>query len=224
MTSTRAPEATTPAIALVPLDVDDAESLYSWRSDPVAAHELGHWPRPLSAVRERIEQDVEDSDHGGFLVALPDGTPVGSAVLANQGMVDGLACVRFLVVPERRGHGYGAAALDALVDLAFGELPLHRLEAIPHTTNAPGLATLARTGRPGTGPGPGNAELPPQRPEAPATNAPAHDAMAPGTQPCRGGRIGCRARTSGPTARCRDSRGGCSSPSSPPSCCSSDST
>ncbi|MFD5086917.1 GNAT family N-acetyltransferase [Kitasatospora sp. NPDC058406] len=146
MTSTRAPEATTPAITLVPLDVDDAELLYSWRSDPVAAHELGHWPRPLSAVRERIEQDIEDSDHDGFLVVLPDGTPVGSAVLADQDMVDGLACVRFLVAPEQRGHGYGAAALDALVDLAFGELPLHRLEAIPHTTNAPGLATLARAG------------------------------------------------------------------------------
>ncbi|WP_327677637.1 GNAT family N-acetyltransferase [Kitasatospora sp. NBC_00458] len=135
-----------PAIALAPLDVDDAELLHAWRSDPVAAHELGYWPRPLSALRERIERDVDDADHDAFLVLLPDGTPVGSAALADQDMADGLATVRVLVAPEHRGHGYGGAALDALVDLAFGELPLHRLEAVPHTANAPALAALARAG------------------------------------------------------------------------------
>jgi RimJ/RimL family protein N-acetyltransferase len=37
-------------------------------------------------------------------------------------------------------------ALDALVDLAFGELPLYRLTAETHTGNAPALAVLARSG------------------------------------------------------------------------------
>jgi hypothetical protein len=30
---------------------------------------------------------------------------------------------------EHRGQGYGTDALDALVDLAFGELPMYRLQA-----------------------------------------------------------------------------------------------
>lgn len=35
-------ENASPIITLVPLDVDDAELLHAWRSEPVAAHELGH--------------------------------------------------------------------------------------------------------------------------------------------------------------------------------------
>ncbi|MEV7122030.1 GNAT family N-acetyltransferase [Kitasatospora griseola] len=135
-----------PAVTLAPIDVDDAELLHAWWSEPVAAHESGHWPRPLSEIRERIESDIADSDQDGFLILTPDETPVGAAFLTDQNMSDGAAAVRLLVDPEHRGRGYGQAALHALTDLAFGELPLHRLEALPHTDNAPALGVLARAG------------------------------------------------------------------------------
>ncbi|MER6397232.1 GNAT family protein [Kitasatospora sp. NPDC001603] len=146
MTSENASPAAAPTITLAPLDVDDAELLHAWWSEPVSAHELGQWPRPLSAVREQIERDIDDTDHDGFLALLPDGTPVGAAALAEQNMSDGTATVRLLVDPDHRGRGYGRAALNALIDLAFGELPLHRLETLPHTGNAAALALLARAG------------------------------------------------------------------------------
>ncbi|MFF2628498.1 GNAT family N-acetyltransferase [Kitasatospora griseola] len=112
----------------------------------MAAHESGHWPRPLSAIRERIESDIEESDQDGFSILTPDETPVGATFLTDQNMSDGAAAVRLLVDPRHRSRSYGQAALHALTDLAFGELPLHRLEALPHTDNGPALGVLARAG------------------------------------------------------------------------------
>jgi len=133
-------------VGLAALDVDDAELVHAWRCDPVTAHHIGAWPRSLTALRERIERDMEDDDRDDFLVILPDGTPVGLVALTGQDLVSGTAEVLLMLDARYRGHGHAAAALDALVDLAFGELPMYRLTAETHTDNAPALAVLARSG------------------------------------------------------------------------------
>ncbi|MFH9728250.1 GNAT family N-acetyltransferase [Streptomyces sp. NPDC017254] len=133
-------------VGLAAVDTDDAELLHSWRSDPVAAHHMGIWPRSLTAVRERVERDIEDDDRDDFVVLLPDGTPVGYVALAGQNIVDGTARVELMLDARHRGNGHGTAALDAVVDLAFGELPMYRLTAETHTENAPALAVLAKSG------------------------------------------------------------------------------
>jgi RimJ/RimL family protein N-acetyltransferase len=133
-------------VGLAAVDTDDAELLHGWRSDPVAAYEIGIWPRSLTAMRERIERDSDDDDRDDFLVLLPDGTPVGHVALSGQNIVNGTAQVELMPAAQHRGHGHGTDALDALVDLAFGELPLYRLTAETHTDNAPTLAVLTRSG------------------------------------------------------------------------------
>ncbi|MGW1535026.1 GNAT family N-acetyltransferase [Streptomyces aureus] len=134
------------SIGLAAVEADDAELLHGWRSDPVNAYEFCTWPRSLTALRERIERDADDDERDDFLVLLPDGTPVGQTALSRQNMIDGTAEVELILGPEHRGHGHGADALDALVDLAFGELPLYRLTAETHTGNAPARAVLAKSG------------------------------------------------------------------------------
>ncbi|MCX5008856.1 GNAT family N-acetyltransferase [Streptomyces sp. NBC_00638] len=133
-------------VAFAPLDVDDAELIQVWRSDPVAAHEIGMWPRSLSAVRERIERDRDEHDRDDFLVLLPDGTPIGHIALTDQDMVDGTAEIMLMLDSDHRGKGHGTDAVDALVDLAFGELPMHRVQAVTHTTNTGALGVLAGAG------------------------------------------------------------------------------
>lgn len=133
-------------VALTPLDVDDAELVHGWRADPAAAHEIGMWPRTLSAVRERIERDRDEHDRDDFLVLLPDGTPIGHIALTDQDLVDGTADIMLMLDADHRGQGYGVDAVDALVDLAFGELPMHRVQAVTHTTNSAALGVLARAG------------------------------------------------------------------------------
>ncbi|WP_332836369.1 GNAT family N-acetyltransferase [Streptomyces odonnellii] len=133
-------------VGLAPLDVDDAELMHRWRSDPVAAHEIGIWPRPLSGLRERIERYVDNQDRDDFVVLLPDSTPIGHIALADQDIADGTADIHLMLAPEYRGKGYGTDAVDALVDLTFGELPMHRLQAITHSDNRAALATLAKSG------------------------------------------------------------------------------
>jgi len=132
--------------ALCPLETDDAEHLKRWRSDPVAAHEVGVWPRSLYWLRERVERDIDDSDRDDFLVLLPDGTPIGYTALVDQKAYGLPAEVVLLLAPEHRGGGHGTDALDTLVDLAFGELPMHRLQAVTHTENGAALAVLAKSG------------------------------------------------------------------------------
>jgi RimJ/RimL family protein N-acetyltransferase len=61
-------------------------------------------------------------------------------------MVDGTAEIMLLLDPDHRGRGHGTDAVDALVDLAFGELPMHRVQAVTHTTNTGALGVLARAG------------------------------------------------------------------------------
>ncbi|MEE1767194.1 GNAT family protein [Streptomyces sp. JV185] len=134
------------AVGLAAVDMDDAELLHGWRSDPVTAYEIGIWPRSLTATRERIERDNDDNDRDDFLVLLPDRTPVGHIALTGQNLVDGTAQVELMLAAQHRGHGHGTDAVDALVDLAFGELPMHRLTAETHTGNTPALAVLTRSG------------------------------------------------------------------------------
>ncbi|MFE7580030.1 GNAT family N-acetyltransferase [Streptomyces gardneri] len=134
------------SVGLAALDVDDAELVHSWRSDPVVAHQMGIWPRSLTAVRERIERDIEDDDRDDFLIVPPGGTPVGYVGLTGQNIVNGTAQVELMLDARHRGHGHATAALDAVVDLAFGELPMYRVTAETHTDNAPALAVLARSG------------------------------------------------------------------------------
>ncbi|MFF7155611.1 GNAT family N-acetyltransferase [Streptomyces sp. NPDC008139] len=133
-------------VALTPLEADDAELLHEWRADPVATHEIGIWPRPLSWLRERVERDIDDNDRDDFLVLLPDGTPIGHVALIEQDIADGTAELYLLLDAAHRERGHATAALDALIDLAFGDLPLHRLQAVTHTTNTPALAVLAASG------------------------------------------------------------------------------
>ncbi|MEW2520162.1 GNAT family N-acetyltransferase [Actinacidiphila alni] len=142
MTQTRVTVLRGRGVALTPLEADDAEVLHGWRADPVAAHEIGIWPRPLSWLRDRVERDIDTNDRDDFLVLLPDGTPIGHIALFDQDIADGTAEVYLLLDPAHRGRGHAADALDTLTDLAFGDLPLHRLQAVTHTTNTPALATL----------------------------------------------------------------------------------
>ncbi|MFE0377148.1 GNAT family N-acetyltransferase [Streptomyces inhibens] len=134
------------SVGFTPLETDDAELLQKWRSDPTAAHEIGLWPRALSSLRDRIERDIDDQNRDDFLVLLPDGTPIGHIALIAQDLADGTAEVYLMLAPQNRGRGHGRDALDALADLAFGELPLHRLEAVTHTENAAALTVLAASG------------------------------------------------------------------------------
>ncbi|MFD9241636.1 hypothetical protein ACFV0D_06800 [Streptomyces sp. NPDC059556] len=71
------------SVGLAALDPGDAELVHSWRSDPVTAHQMGIWPRSLTAVCERIERDIEDDDRDDFLILPPGGTPVGFGIATH---------------------------------------------------------------------------------------------------------------------------------------------
>lgn len=133
-------------IDFTPLEIEDADFLHHLRSDPSAAHETGVWPGSLYELRERVERHLDDSSRDDFLVLLPDGTPIGLIALHDQQLAEGTAEAYLMLAPEHRGQGHGRAALEALTDLAFGELPVQRIEAFTHTDNAAALTVLTGAG------------------------------------------------------------------------------
>src|SRR5690242_10307429 len=67
-------------VDLRPLEADDATLLYGWANDPATAGAFDALqPRTLAQVQRQIAEQRALTDEGGeLLIALKDGTPVGT--------------------------------------------------------------------------------------------------------------------------------------------------
>lgn len=99
--------------------------------------------------RERLERMLADraADRGYGYAILDRGVVAGTISLSNvvRGPLQS-ASVGYWVDRERNGRGLASAALGALVELAFGELALHRLEAGTLLDNLASQRVLAKNG------------------------------------------------------------------------------
>ncbi|WP_375487288.1 GNAT family N-acetyltransferase [uncultured Jatrophihabitans sp.] len=112
---------------------DDLTELARWEMDPMTLATLSNWVVPPSeaAAKEQVakwcanvEQDV------GFAIETLDPTPVlvGSLHLRGVRTKDRSATLGIALGREHIGHGYGSDATRLLVDYAFREMGLHRLQ------------------------------------------------------------------------------------------------
>jgi RimJ/RimL family protein N-acetyltransferase len=94
---------------------------------------------------ERVPADV-----GRMIVALDDGTPIGS--LSWHGVAYGpnrrsrAWNIGITIVPEHRGRGHGTAAQRMLADHLFATTDANRVEASTDTRNVAEQRSLARAG------------------------------------------------------------------------------
>ncbi len=119
-------------IRLVPFVQADSEELTGWVS---SAEELFAWSgntftNPLD--RKQLERHLErEGSHNRIFKALleSNGTPVGHVqlYLGERQCGSGTIC-RLLVAPNRRRGGIGTSIVTALLELAFGELGLRRVD------------------------------------------------------------------------------------------------
>lgn len=140
----------TPRLVLRRLRDDDAAVLAAYRSDPDVAR-YQSWPTPFSEERalELVAsvRNRQPGQPGWFQFAIADKTTdtlLGDGGLnvfeARQGEIG------YTLAPWAQGRGYATEAVSGLLDLAFGDLDLHRVVARTDPRNARSGALLRRLG------------------------------------------------------------------------------
>ena len=126
-------------IVLYPIQKNDLEKLWQWINDREQV--LFNAPyRPVSDEQhiKWFETIQKSSDLHCFIVKLKENAaPIGSCQLVNIHPIHRTAEVQIRIGEvSQRGKGYGTEALRLLMDFAFNDLNLHRVQLHVFSTNA----------------------------------------------------------------------------------------
>jgi [ribosomal protein S5]-alanine N-acetyltransferase len=145
------PTIVAPRVALRWLTESDADALFGIFSNPTV---MRFWSTPPMSDVAQARKLVADI-HEGFrtrhlfqwgVVRLDDDQVIGTCTLFAINQSQGRAEVGYALGHAFWGHGYMKEALTALVDFAFGELGMRRLEADVDPRNAGSLHAVERLG------------------------------------------------------------------------------
>ncbi len=138
-------------IWLRPLEERDLEAYRLACTDRDIAS-LAGFPHPMSETNLRRWFEGASVQHGSdafyfAICRLGEDAFLGTAVLWHMDQVNGSAEISmFIADKELWGHGYGTEALNALVDFAFGELPLERIWLKVYAHNPRAQKTYVKAG------------------------------------------------------------------------------
>jgi [ribosomal protein S5]-alanine N-acetyltransferase len=147
----RLPSLHTPRLTLRWLSEADLPALFEIFADPEVARYWSRPPLPDRAAARALLHEI----HGYFaertlfqwgIARAEDDGVVGTCTLASLDPMHRRAELGFALGRAHWGRGYVAEALPALLDFAFGELALHRLEADVDPRNAASIRALERLG------------------------------------------------------------------------------
>ena len=141
----------TERLLLRPLKMSDSGAYLDIFSDTMT---LLYWSNePISSIEEAeslIRQDIEWSASDNCIclgVALADSNLIiGKVTLFQLSEQNRRAEIGYVLDRRHWGKGYMTEALGWLLDYAFDELKLHRLEADTDPDNLPSLALLEKFG------------------------------------------------------------------------------
>jgi RimJ/RimL family protein N-acetyltransferase len=130
---------------------DELPTLARWEMDPGRMTTGSNWVVPPSeaAARERIAKwCANDKDDLGFAIETLDDPPiqVGSIGLWGARPKDRHATIGMGLGREHIGRGYGTDAVCAIVDYAFREMGLHRIQLEVAPFNPAGIRAYEKAG------------------------------------------------------------------------------
>lgn len=145
------PTLVSPRLSLRPVEARDAKQLHGIFSDALT---MRFWHQPPLRSHQEIAAHLEDNERehqrGRLLqwgVTLTgSGQLVGLCHLAKLQPTQRRADIGFVLARAHWGRGYGLEALATLLDHAFGQLRLRRLEAEIDARNLHYLKTLETLG------------------------------------------------------------------------------
>jgi RimJ/RimL family protein N-acetyltransferase len=148
----RVPELVSPPVVLRPYALSDLSLVRQAAADPFIPS-ITSVPRTYTddAGRAFIErQHARDAEGDGYsFVIAPEKDPAtgfGSIGLWLQEIESGRASVGYWLVPDARGSGLAAIALQAIVTFAFGTLSIPRLHLFVEPWNVASARTAEAVG------------------------------------------------------------------------------
>lgn len=119
-------------LLLRPLQADDTESLYAYRSREDVCRFLLHEPQTREQVAARATNSRSELTDEGQVLSLavierPTGTVIGDVVLIWRSREHRGGEIGYVLNPDFAGNGYATEAGAALLRLGFDELGLHRI-------------------------------------------------------------------------------------------------
>jgi len=139
----------TPRLVLRPLREEDADDLYAIYSDArVARYLTGPAWTSIGQARERIARDIAGMATGEYLRlgVQENGRLAGECSLFNFVKQCRRAELGYALAYDCWGRGLMNEALRALVDCAFSQLSLHRIEADIDPRNVGSAKSLEQLG------------------------------------------------------------------------------
>ena len=138
-------------VQLRPLHPSDVDGIYEVFSN---AEVMRYWSTPplpnKSAAEQLIAEIINDVASGKMMkwaiARKLDDLAIGTATLFNPDLNNGRAELGYALGREYWGQGLMGEALQALLNYAFEELELRRLEADVDPRNAASIRTLERLG------------------------------------------------------------------------------
>lgn len=140
-----------PRLQLAPLSLDDAEAFFAIQSDPDVMRYWNHAPwTDIGQARTAIALSRDALAEGTRLTlgvrAHGSGQLLGTCLLFAVDTESARAEIGYNLAAAAQGRGYMTEALGRLVDYAFDDLGLRRLEAEIDPRNAPSAKVLERLG------------------------------------------------------------------------------
>jgi aminoglycoside 6'-N-acetyltransferase len=141
-----------PRVHLTVLRPGDFDALYTIQSDPDVCRYLLYEPRTREKVSEVLVRDAaathleEPDDYIQPAIRIASGLLIGTMYLKLSSVDDKTAEIGWLLDPRYQGQGYGREAAALTLDLAFGELGMHRVFAELDPRNAASVALCLRLG------------------------------------------------------------------------------
>lgn len=130
---------------------EDLPTLARWEMDPARMATLSNWVVPPSeaAAKERIARwCANDKDNAGFAIETLADQPVlvGNIHLWGARLKDRCATLGIALAREHIGRGYGTDATRVIVDYAFREMGLHRIQLAVAPFNRAGIRAYEKAG------------------------------------------------------------------------------
>jgi RimJ/RimL family protein N-acetyltransferase len=143
----------TERLLLRPYEMSDLDDILAIESDPEVARYL-HWDtRTREETREALRARAtctrlgKDDDVLALAVERRDsGQVIGELTLWWRSVTDRQGEIGFIFNRQHHGQGFARESAEALLDLCFDHLALHRVYGRTHAGNIPSAALMRRLG------------------------------------------------------------------------------
>lgn len=145
------PSIPTARLLLRPLRVADAEAVFAFKSDIEVTRHYGQEPhRSVDETRAWIQRRVDDHARRAVLfwafALTGDDRAIGAGCLWNFDAGFRCAELGYELHPSYWNRGLMTEAASAILDYAFHDLSLHRIEANPYADNEASVKLLRKLG------------------------------------------------------------------------------